>query len=87
MSARGDVWREDFTCYASQWGYRCDSQVGKLINHVREESRIKYGCDYRLVKIGKNRYRIVAGEHGSSELEDVIAAAANFDTTIVQEKP
>ena len=57
---RLDFWREDFTSYASQWGYEPESPVAKLIDFVRDEYRIKYGLDYRLEPSGDG-YRISPG--------------------------
>lgn len=48
--------------YADAWGYRLGSGVANLIDFLREEHRVKYACDYRLRKIGKNKFAAVPAE-------------------------
>lgn len=52
---------ERYGYYANAWGYRNGSNVAKLIDHIRDEYRAKYGMDYRLIRLGKNRYRAIPG--------------------------
>lgn len=47
--------------YADAWGYRLGSNVAKLIDYLRDEHRAKYGLEYRLIRIGKNKYRVIPG--------------------------
>jgi hypothetical protein len=83
---RPDYWREDFRCYASQWGYRCGSEIAKLIDYIREEYRVKYGCDYRLRRIGKNRFEAIPGKDGSVYgISYAVEASKKFRTTVTCE--
>lgn len=71
--------QQDAAGYCDQWGYRPQSAVGQLIDHLRAEHRVKYGCNYRLERMGKNHFRVLAGcgtcpGHCSPE---AIAAATN----------
>jgi len=57
-------WREDFRCYGSQWGYEPGSPVCNLIDFVRDEYRVKYGSDYRLVRVDAGKYQV---DHGRKQ--------------------
>ena len=71
--------------YADAWGYRLGSPVASLIDAAREEYRAKYGCDYRLVRTGKNKYRITAGDRGSYGYTYLRDNAARFGVNIESE--
>lgn len=71
--------------YCQEWGYRPESPVGRLINHLRAEHRVKYGTDYRLGRVGKNRYMVVEGDEDFLWYlwrDHVLEHAAEFNTTI-----
>lgn len=78
-----DHWRDDLRCYASQWGFRCGSEIAKLIEFVRDEHRAKYGIDYRLRRLGKNRFLVVPGDRSDYGIEYVVEAAQRFRTTVI----
>lgn len=70
-------------CYASQWGFRCDSEIAKLICYVRDEYRAKYGCDYLLERIGKNKFKVISGHKSSFGIEYILNESKNFGVKIV----
>jgi hypothetical protein len=37
-------------CYASEFGFRCGSEIAMLIDFIRDEFRVKYGDDYILLR-------------------------------------
>lgn len=78
-----DHWREDFRCYASQWGYRCDSQIAKLIDYIRDEFRAEYAVDYRLRRTGKNKFVAVSGDHSDFGIHIMLREAPKFKVTVV----
>ena len=65
---QSDVWREDFRCYGSQWGYEPGSPVCNLIDFVRDEQRAKYGADYRLELLADGSYQICVGRSNGGEV-------------------
>lgn len=79
--------------YAMAWGYRSGSGIAKLIDHVRDEHRLKYAWDFRLLRVGKNKYKVVPAvfadsvTHKRVELlfgrDTLIQHAPEFLTTIV----
>jgi hypothetical protein len=77
-----DHWRADFRCEASQWGYRCGSEIAKLIDFIRDEYRVKYGVEYRLRKIGKNQFLAVPGDKSDFGVSYAVDAAQKFHTSV-----
>lgn len=79
-----DQWRDDFRSYGSQWGFRPGSEIDKLMDYAREEFRAKYVSDYRLRRIGKNKYVVVGGDHSNYGVNIIleIANSKKFKTTI-----
>lgn len=79
-------WRPDFRGgYASQWGFRPNSDVARLINHLRDEFRAFYNGDYALVRIGKNRWRAVEiGDHGPYWADYAVQEAPKFNLSVVR---
>jgi hypothetical protein len=74
--------------YADAWGYRLGSGVANLIDFLRDEHRVKYGCDYRLRKIGKNRFAAVPAEptkHSSGifGIRYAVEEASKFGVSVV----
>ena len=64
----------DYECragYANAWGYRNGSNVAKLIDYIRDEHRAKYGLDYRLVRLGKNRYKAIPGNDAAYDTKSL----------------
>ena len=82
-----DHWRSDLSCYASQWGFRCGSEIATLMDFIRDKYRAKYGFDYRLRRIGKNRYLVVPGDTSSYGVSFAIEASKEFDTTVTNANP
>jgi hypothetical protein len=76
-----DHWREDYRCYASQWGFRCGSEIAKLIDYIRDEYRAKYGCDYRLRRVGKNQFVAIPGK-SSYGVSYAVEASKLFKTSV-----
>lgn len=77
--------------YADAWGYRLGSGAANLIDWVRDEYRAKYGTDYRLRRIGKNKYMAVPAEpaeysSGTYGIPYVCEHAGKFGTTVVKPK-
>jgi hypothetical protein len=66
-----DTWREDFRSYCTQWGYSPRSGAGKLIDFLRDEHRIKYGCEYRLRRIARKHWQVVSGSRSAFGIEYV----------------
>lgn len=63
-----DKIRWDFGSVCEMWGYRADSGVGKLIDHLYGEHRIKYGINYRLERVGKNKFTVLQGDREHLDL-------------------
>ena len=80
-----DYWRPDFCCEAAQWGFRCGSQIAELISYLRDEHRAKYEIDYRLRRMGKNKFLVTPGDHGSYGLDLAIEESRRFKTTVYKE--
>jgi hypothetical protein len=68
-----------------QWGYRANSGVGLLIMHLYAEHRVKYGLDYRLERVSKNKFRVVGGDHSNyiGYKQDALEHSGEFETTIL----
>lgn len=74
---------ENFQGYCDYWGYRPNSQVGKLIDHLRGEHRIKYGTNYTLERVGKNRYAVRPGtSSGDLWRAEVLEHGAVFEVPL-----
>jgi len=80
-----DHWRDNCRCYASHWGFRCGSKIAKLIEYIRDEHRAKYGTDYRLRRLGKNRFLAVPGDFSSFGVSYAVVASQKFNTSVVCE--
>jgi len=77
--------------YADAWGFRLGSQIANLIDYIRDEFRVKYGCDYRLRRTGKNKFIVLPGTNingtpATCELCYVVAASLSgkFKTTVTR---
>lgn len=68
--------------YTEFYGFRRDSQVARLVDYVCDEFRAKYGCDYRLKRVGKNRFVVVPGDCGDYGVRYVLESVKLFGTTI-----
>ncbi len=75
-------WRDDFRSYASQWGFRPKSEIAKLIDYIRDEYRAKYQTDYRLRRLGKNRFLAIPGDCGDYGVKYAVDAAQRFSTAV-----
>lgn len=74
----------EFAGYCDQWGYRPDSAVGRLIDHLREDHRVKYGSNYQLERTGKNQFQVLPGDNGSGDFwqSSVLEHGAEFGVTL-----
>jgi hypothetical protein len=81
-----DHWREDPRGYAAGFGFRCDSEIARLVEYIRAEYRVKYGTDYRLRRIGKNRFRAVPGDFSSCGVSYAVEASKLFNTSLTYDK-
>lgn len=77
--------------YADAWGFRLGSQIANLIDYIRDEFRAKYGCDYRLRRIGKNKFEVIPGTHSDGTpatygIDYAIAASLSgrFKTRVIR---
>jgi hypothetical protein len=84
MRQQPDHWRASKLGYAAQFGFRPESGVGRLIDFIRDEHRAKYGCDYRLRRIGKNRFTAVKGDHSDYGVSFAADCADRFGTQVVK---
>lgn len=72
--------------YADAWGFRLGSAIANLIDYLREEYRDKYACDYRFLRVGKNKFKIIPGDCDSGfeyVVEHVEECKHQFKTTVV----
>lgn len=85
MNPKRKDWRSvpGAASYAQGWGFRPGSAVAKLIDFVREERRAKYGTDYRLERIGKNRFRAVPGDKSDYGVLLAINHSSQFEVVVL----
>ena len=81
-NVKKDSWREDFRSYASQWGRRPHSEVALLIDFLRDTRRAKYGVDYRLVRLGKNKFQAVPGDNSDYGVAYAVSDSGKFNTHV-----
>jgi hypothetical protein len=66
------------------YGFSASSEIGKLINYVRDEYRAKYGVDYKLSRIGKNQWIVHPGTTSDYGVEIVNTASVLFNTRVIR---